>query len=70
MDADKRLFPRIKVRWPASISTKDHAVHGMTRNISVNGAYVYNYQPHLEALLLRPKQGSARSSDSPVVCRS
>ena len=56
MDAETRLYPRIKVRWPVSILTKDQAVHGITRNISVNGAYIYYYRPHLEALPLRPKQ--------------
>ncbi|MBP1727351.1 MAG: PilZ domain [Deltaproteobacteria bacterium] len=56
MGANKRLYPRVKVRWPVSILTKDHAVNGITRNISVNGAYIYYLKPHLEALPLRPKQ--------------
>jgi hypothetical protein len=56
MGANKRLYPRVKVRWPVSILTKDHAVHGITRNVSVNGAYIYYFKPHLEALPLRPKQ--------------
>jgi hypothetical protein len=56
MGANQRLYPRIKVRWPVSILTTENAVHGMTRNISVNGAYVYYYKPHLDALPLRPRQ--------------
>jgi PilZ domain len=56
MGANKRLYPRVKIRWPVSILTKDSAVHGITRNISVNGAYIYYYKPHLDALPLLPKQ--------------
>jgi hypothetical protein len=56
MGANQRLYPRIKVRWPVSILTGDNAIHGMTRNISVNGAYVYYHKPHLDALPLRPRQ--------------
>ena len=39
-----------------SILTKNNAVHGITRNISVNGAYIYYYKPHLDALPLLPRQ--------------
>jgi hypothetical protein len=56
MGANQRLYRRLKVRWPVTIVTKDNGIHGMTRNISVNGAYIYYYKPHLEALPLRPKQ--------------
>jgi hypothetical protein len=56
MENDKRLYARIKVRWPAAIVTKDTAIDGMKRNISVNGGFLYYYRPHLDALPLRPKQ--------------
>ena len=36
--------------------TKDTTIQGMIRNISVNGAFLYYYQPHSDALPLRPKQ--------------
>jgi hypothetical protein len=53
---DKRLYARIKVRWPAAIVTKDSTIDGMIRNISVNGAFLYYDQPHLDALPPRRKQ--------------
>ena len=56
MGANQRLYPRVKVRWPVSIVTRDNAIHGTTRNISMNGAYIYYYKPHLDALPLRPKE--------------
>lgn len=56
MGNDARLYARMKVRWPATIVTKDSAIQGMIRNISVNGAFLYYYQPHSDALPLRPKQ--------------
>jgi hypothetical protein len=56
MGNDSRLYARTKVRRPATIVTKDSAIQGMTRNISVNGAFLYYHQPHSDALLLRPKQ--------------
>jgi len=56
MGNDARLYARMKVRWPATIMTKDGAIEGMIRNISVNGAFLYYYQPHSDALPLRAKQ--------------
>jgi hypothetical protein len=56
MGNDTRLYARMKVRWPATIVTKDSAIQGMIRNISVNGAFLYYYQPHSDALPFRPKQ--------------
>jgi hypothetical protein len=56
MGANKRLYPRVKVRWPVTLVTKDNAIHGITRNISVNGAYIYYYKLHLDALPLRPQE--------------
>jgi hypothetical protein len=40
MGNDARLYARMKVRWPATIVTKDSAIEGMIRNISVNGAFL------------------------------
>jgi len=56
MGNDARLYARMKVRWPATIVSKDTTIQGMIRNISVNGAFLYYYQPHSDALPLRPKQ--------------
>jgi hypothetical protein len=56
MRSDARLYARMKVRWPATIVTKDSSIQGMIRNISVNGAFLYYDRPHSDALPLRPKQ--------------
>ena len=56
MGNDAHLYARIKVRWPATIVTKDTAIQGMIRNISVNGAFLHYYQPQADALPPRPRQ--------------
>ncbi len=53
---DARLYARMEVRWPATILTNGGAIQGMIRNISVNGAFLCYYQPHLDALPPGPKQ--------------
>ena len=46
-ETDKRLHSRVKlIKWPAKIVIKDESIDGTTRNISVNGAFIYYFQPH------------------------
>ena len=37
---EKRKFPRIEVRWPATIITDEGLVEGEARNISVEGVFI------------------------------
>ena len=46
MGIDNRLYSRVKFRWPATIMTGRKVLEGITRNVSVNGAFIYYYQPH------------------------
>jgi len=40
-DAEKRQHPRIPVRWPVTIITKQGSVEGESRNITVAGLFVH-----------------------------
>jgi hypothetical protein len=50
---EKRLYRRVKVRWPTALATSQGSVDGVTRNISIDGAFLYYSQPDLQALPLR-----------------
>ncbi len=44
---DRRTCKRVKIiKWPAKILIKDKSIDGITRNISVRGAFIYYFQPH------------------------
>lgn len=44
---DRRSGKRVKlIKWPANILIKDKSIDGITRNISVHGAFIYYFQPH------------------------
>ena len=44
---DRRSGKRVKlIKWPANILIKDKSIDGITRNISVRGAFIYYFQPH------------------------
>jgi len=44
---DRRTCKRAKIiKWPAKILIKDKSIDGITRNISVRGAFIYYFQPH------------------------
>ena len=53
MGIENRIYPRVKFRWPAIILTRHKAIEGITRNISVNGAFIYYCQPHRYGLPLQ-----------------
>ena len=53
MGIENRLYSRVKFKWPATILTKNRLLDGITRNISVNGTFIYYYQPHNDGLPLR-----------------
>ena len=42
---EKRLQPRVEVRWPVTRLTSEGAIQGETRDISMQGAYIYCDQP-------------------------
>ena len=44
MGFEKRLHPRIPVKWPVVILTQKGAIKGETRNISVGGACIEYYE--------------------------
>jgi hypothetical protein len=52
MVSENRIYSRVKFRWPAIIFTERKAIEGITRNISVNGAFIYYYQPHDQGIPL------------------
>jgi c-di-GMP-binding flagellar brake protein YcgR len=44
---DRRSGKRVKlIKWPAKVLIKDKSIDGITRNISVHGAFIYYFQPH------------------------
>ncbi len=44
---DRRTCKRAKIiKWPTKILIKDKSIDGITRNISVRGAFIYYFQPH------------------------
>ncbi len=50
---EKRLYHRVKVRWPTTLVTRHGPVNGMTRNLSIGGAFIYYNVPDPQALLFR-----------------
>ena len=40
-DAEKRQHPRIPVKWPVTIITKQGTIEGESRNITVTGLFVH-----------------------------
>ena len=52
MVRENRIYSRVKFRWPAMIFSEGKDLEGITRNISVNGAFIYYYQPHDQGMPL------------------
>ena len=50
---EKRVYHRVKVRWPTTLATSQGSVDGVTRNISIDGAFLYYNHPDPQALPLR-----------------
>jgi len=40
MDDEKRIYPRTEIKWSVSAITTKGMIHGETRNISLNGAFI------------------------------
>jgi hypothetical protein len=51
--AEKRVYHRVKVRWPTKLVTSHGSVEGMARNLSVGGAFIYYNAPDPQALPFR-----------------
>lgn len=52
---ERRRHKRVKlINWPAKVLIKDTSIHGITRNISTHGAFIYYVQPHGKNLPLQP----------------
>lgn len=44
-EKERRLQPRIEVRWPVTLLTSEGAISGETRDISMQGAFIYCDRP-------------------------
>ena len=42
---ERRVQPRVEVKWPVTMLTSEGAIQGETRDISMQGAYIYCEQP-------------------------
>ena len=42
---ERRLQPRVEVRWPVSMSTSEGTATGETKDISMQGAFIYCNKP-------------------------
>jgi uncharacterized protein (TIGR02266 family) len=45
MSADKRAYPRAKLKWPVKIKTDDGIMDGVTLNITPDGCYISCRKP-------------------------
>ena len=39
-NAERREFPRVRVKWPVSVLTDKNTIQAETRNITVNGIFI------------------------------
>ena len=53
MTGERRLYPRVKRRWPTTLFTRQWSLDGITRNVSIDGAFLYYHQPDPQPLSLR-----------------
>jgi len=42
---ERRLQPRVEVRWPVTLLTSEGAIQGETKDISMQGAFIYCDKP-------------------------
>lgn len=42
---ERRLQPRVEVRWPVTMLTSEGAMRGETKDISMQGAFIYCDKP-------------------------
>lgn len=50
---ETRLYHRVRVRWPTTLVTSHGAIEGMTRDLSLGGAFLYYSHADPPALPLR-----------------
>jgi c-di-GMP-binding flagellar brake protein YcgR len=50
---EKRLYHRVRVRWPTTLVTSHQTIDGMTRDLSLGGVYLYYGHTDPPALPLR-----------------
>ena len=60
-EKERRLQPRVEVRWPVTLLTSEGAISGETRDISMQGAFIYCEKsvPLSERLVLSVKAPAA-----------
>ncbi len=58
---DRRLQPRVEVTWPVTMLTAEGTIPGETKDISMQGAYIYceNPLPQSERFVLSVKAPAA-----------
>ena len=58
---ERRLQPRVEVKWPVTMLTSEGAIKGETRDISMQGAFIYcdNPLPLFERFVLSVKAPAA-----------
>jgi hypothetical protein len=42
---ERRLQPRVEVRWPVTMLTSEGSIKGETKDISMQGAFIYCERP-------------------------
>jgi hypothetical protein len=42
---ERRLQPRVEVKWPVSLLTSEGSIQGETKDISMQGAFIYCAKP-------------------------
>ena len=45
MSADRRVYPRAKLKWPVKMKTKDGVMEGVTLNITPDGCFISCRKP-------------------------
>ena len=40
MSSDRRVYPRVKIKWPVTIKTEEGTMDGVTLNISPGGCFI------------------------------
>ncbi len=53
MTVERRVHRRVRTRWATTLATSQGPVDGITRNVSIDGAFLYYNHPDPQALPLR-----------------
>ena len=75
LDGEKRLFPRIAIKWSVIVQTRQGIVNTETHNISVEGAFIRFWNPLaanevFKMLIKVPNLDRQLSVDAQVVWRN